>query len=293
APAMAIARNCLDWSRAFLARRAVDGRRLGEYDEIQRIVTAGLADVYAMETAARWSLLTEDLGARWLERFLTKNLLVRGAWRMVDRTVSLHGGEGYETVASKKRRGAPPVPVERAFRDARGLRVAGNVDFQLDNQLGRMVLDRFYTMAVSTAPASPAPATPAGRPPASGFPPLLREDADHLAALVRQVRELAEGLVRDQPDPARLYAGEHTVVLLGRALGELFNAVAVLARASAEDGTTPEQPWQHAELAAVYVREARHRVEGLLARLRAQPRADHAAISRRWLAAPDDQLVRH
>ncbi|MFE1885192.1 acyl-CoA dehydrogenase family protein [Streptomyces diastatochromogenes] len=288
APAMAIARNCLAWSREFIARRTIDGRPLGEYEEIQRTVTATLAEVYAMESAVRWSL-AGGLADRWFERFVTKNLLVRGAWRTVDRTVSLHGGEGFETVASKVRRGAPPVPLERAFRDARGLRIAGNVDFQLDNQLGRMLLAQYY------ADARTATET-AGRHSQTGAPGLSPANQDHLRALARlvhSVREIAVGLVRRYPDPEQLYAKERTVVLLGRIAGELFNAVAVLARAASDDAPTGDEPWQHQELADVHSVEARHRLTGLLARLKAETEPDHAKISRRWLAGSHDRLVRH
>ncbi|MGW1564064.1 acyl-CoA dehydrogenase family protein [Streptomyces sp. NPDC002144] len=285
APAMAIARNCLAWSREFIARRTIDGRPLGEYDEIQRLVTATLADVYAMESAVRWSLVAPGLTDRWFERFVTKNLLVRGAWRIVDRTVSLHGGEGFETVASKVRRGAAAVPLERAFRDARGLRVAGNVDFQLDNQLGRMLLAQYYADAPT--------ATEAMETGAAGLSPA---NQDHLRALVRLVhsaREIAVGLVRRYPDPEQLYAQEHTVVLLGRIAGELFSAVAVLARAASDDTPSGDEPWQDQELADVYSIEARQRLAGLVARLRTATEPDHAKISRRWLAGAHDRLVRH
>ncbi|MFJ9153523.1 acyl-CoA dehydrogenase family protein [Streptomyces sp. NPDC102270] len=289
APAMAIAKNCLAWSREFIARRVVDGRPLGEYDEIQRTVTATLAEVYAMESAARWSLLTDGLSNRWFERFLTKNLLVRGAWRTVDRTVSLYGGEGFETVASKVRRGAVPVPLERAFRDARGLRIAGNVDFQLDNQLGRMLLARFYAAAHTDAGA---PAT-AEESAATGLSPANQDHLRAVTRLVADVRHFATDLVRRHPDPEHLHAKERTVVLLGRIAGELFNAVAVLARAAADDQVADTEPWHHQELADVHSVEARHRLAALFARLRTESEPDHAKISRRWLAGAHDQLVRH
>lgn len=287
APAMAIARNCLAWSREFIARRSIDGRPLAEYDEIQRIVTATLADVYAMESAVRWSLAPESPADRWFERFVTKNLLVRAAWRIVDRTVSLHGGEGFETVASKSRRGAPPVPLERALRDARGLRIAGNVDFQLDNQLGRMLLDRFYSEPAA-ATAAPVPRTEA-----AGLSPANRDHLRVVAELVGDIREIAAGLVKRHPDPEQLYAKEHTVVLLGRIAGELFNALAVLARAASDGTPAGDEPWRHHELADVYGVEARHRLAGLLSRLRTGTEPDHAKISRRWLTGDADRLVRH
>ncbi len=110
APALAIARNCAEWSRDFVVRRTVDGRPLGDYEQIQRLVATTVAEVYAMESVARLGLIGAGLSDRWLEQFLAKNVLVRTAGRIADRTVSLLGAEGFETVASKRRRGAPTFP---------------------------------------------------------------------------------------------------------------------------------------------------------------------------------------
>lgn len=297
APALAIAKRCLGWTREFVARRVIDGRGLGEYDEIQRIVTATLAEVYAMESAVRWSLLDSGLTDRWFERFATKNLLVRGAWRIVDRTMSLYGGEGFETVASKVRRGAVPVPLERAFRDARGLRIAGNVDFQLDNQLGRLLLAEHYAVTETGAEAAneAGPETDGvDADEAGGLSPANRAHLSAVRRHLRDVRRIAVELTHTHPDPEQLYAKERTVVLLGRIAGELFNVTAVLARAGA-DGTPDGDPfWDPQELADVYCVEARHRLTGLLARLEPTTAPDHAKISRRWLdGGGADRLVRH
>jgi alkylation response protein AidB-like acyl-CoA dehydrogenase len=62
-----------------------------------------------------------------------KNVNSETCWRIVDRTTGLLAHEGYETATSKGRRGVEALPVERALRDGRGLRIAGGVDFNLDN----------------------------------------------------------------------------------------------------------------------------------------------------------------
>jgi alkylation response protein AidB-like acyl-CoA dehydrogenase len=81
-PAMAAARNCLMWSRDFVNRRSIDHRPLGDYDQIQRMVSDTMADVYAMDSLARWCLVGSTLTGRWLERFVAKNVLTRTAWRV-------------------------------------------------------------------------------------------------------------------------------------------------------------------------------------------------------------------
>ncbi len=146
APALALARSCAGWSRDFVNRRRIDGLPLGSYDEIRRNVAATLADAFAIESVVAWCLLGEPRQSPddfRIEQSAAKNITSVTCWRAVDRTMSLLAAEGLETAASKAARGAPPLPVERAMRDARALRIAGGVDFLLDKFFGQtVVLDR-------------------------------------------------------------------------------------------------------------------------------------------------------
>ncbi|WP_405808603.1 acyl-CoA/acyl-ACP dehydrogenase [Streptomyces sp. NBC_00210] len=285
-PAVALAKNCVEWTRQFVARRAVNGRPLGSYEQIQRLVAQSLSEVYALESVVRWSLIGSKLADRWLERTLIKNISVRTAWRVVDRTVSLLGGEGIETVRSKTLRGAAPLPVERAFRDARGLRVAGNVDFQLDFTGMCQLLSWLYD--ADRPPAEPLRA--AGYP-AAWTAALSPANAAHLRAAERHLKrfnETCRELVHTHPDRAELFARQRVVVLLGRLAGELFAVLTVLARSgsAAADGTSTDTAQTLAEL---YCADADHRIAGLWRRYVAvsqegRSAPDFAALSGRWLA---------
>lgn len=268
APALAIARNCLDWARDFVNRRAVDGRNLGEYEEIQRNVAESVADVHAMESVARWCLAPAGLADRWFERMVAKNVLVTAAWRVVDRTVSLLGAEGLETEDSKRRRGAPALPVERAQRDARGLRIAGNVDFQLDHQAARTLLAR-------DVPALAEPADPTG----DRIGELSTANRGHVAALARHTHDFAVTCreLRANPD---LFVQERRLVLVGRIAAELLVQSAVLSRAAAHPDTEDV-----ADLCCV---ESAHRLADAQRRLTAENTTgpDAASISRRVLSLP-------
>lgn len=276
APALAIARHCADWGREFTARRTINGRPLGDYDRIQRNLARTLADVYAMDSAVRWSFLGPGRTARWYEQLVLKNVCTVGAWRAVDRTLSLLAAEGYETVRSKRRRGAPALPVERAFRDARALRVMGNVDFQLDLQAGQLLLAR-RLRAPGAAP--------------QGTDDLRIEDAflapadqEHLRAAARQIRELArefDRLVAEQQDRAPLPAQQERLIVLNRIAVELITMCTVLARTSraAEGGDSAAQ-----DLADVWCTDARARLTALWWRAQATAGPDYARVAAAWPA---------
>ena len=273
APALAIARNCLDWSRDFLGRRTIDGRPLADHDRIQRIVTATMADVYAMDAVARWCLLGAGLGDRWLERFVARNVLTGSAWRTVDRTVSLLGGEGVETVRSKRLRGAAPLPVERALRDARMLRLGGNVDFRLDMQATELLLTTAWLGAERPVPDTAETGT--------GALDLTPRNEAHLRSVAGQVRRFAQlcaDATRHRADPTQLLAEQEFLVLAGRVVAELVTAAAVLGRTS-QLGTAAAQ-----DLADVHCTAAAHRLADLWHRLEHADQLEHQKISRGWLS---------
>lgn len=289
APALAVARQCLAWSRRFVASRTIDGRGLAEYDQIQRVVATTLAEVFAMDSVVRWTLLGSGLADRWFERFVTKNICARTAWAIVDRTVSLFGGLGFETSRSKLRRGADPLPLERLFRDARGFRIAGNVDVQLDNQGARLLLARYYAEPdgvgelasdIGLNTARDADLSPANRA--------------HLAAVAQQLHDFARTcreLTGRYPDPALLFAREQTLVLLARIASELFTMSVVLGRTShlAAAGAGDSQ-----DLADVYCTAAADRLADFWRRLVVADEPDYAKISRSWLTESTlDFLLAH
>lgn len=131
-PSLAIARLALEWAREFVGRRVIDGRPLGEYEEIQRSVGEIAAEIHTIETVQQWCLLGLARANTEPELAAAKNITSRAAGRAIDRAMAILGGEGYETARSKAARGVPAHPVERYLRDARALRVAGGVDTMMD-----------------------------------------------------------------------------------------------------------------------------------------------------------------
>ncbi|MFE3077484.1 acyl-CoA dehydrogenase family protein [Nocardia tengchongensis] len=270
--ALALGRRCAEWSRDFVNRRRIDGLPLARYDEVQRRVSLTLAELFAVETIAQWALLSPSPDTLF-EQIAAKPLAARLAWRIADRTATLLGGEGVETAASKLRRGANPLPVERYLRDARILRTTANVDFQIDNQAGQILLARFY---------SDASAPVASRLDAEG---LSSANQRHLAITADLYSELSGTcieLVEKYPDPKELFAREHVVILIAQIASELFTMTAVLARSIDRAETQL--------LAEVYVTDAEHRVRDMLRRLAVELQGagpDYAALSDAWLGGAD------
>jgi alkylation response protein AidB-like acyl-CoA dehydrogenase len=296
APALALARASAGMAREFALRRSVNGRGLGEYDEIQRQLTETLGEIFAIETLAEWGLLADHqagtVNSR-LEQMLAKNVASQGCWRVVDRAMSLLASEGFEVAASKDARGVPPLPMERVFRDARGLRISGGVDFMLDVWLGRYILSSWYL-------DPDAAADPAGDLDLDDSM-LAAGNRAHLSALRTEVAAFARtcgDLVRAYPDPEVLYARERTLILVSQLLNELTTMVLVLARGArlAGDGHPMAQDLADAYCRSGWLRvgEIRRELAGHLAGHQ-EPASEEviADLSREWLHGDGLAFLRH
>jgi alkylation response protein AidB-like acyl-CoA dehydrogenase len=287
--ALAIADSCLQFQRHFVRRRSVNGLPLGRYSAIQDLVAMSVADLFAMDSVVRWCLLgnddTTNMMLRYLDRRAAKNMTTLACWRVVDRTMSLLAAEGAETVGSKARRGAAPLPVERLFRDARILRITGGVDFAVDIWAAEAMLARSY---------DPEPANVAeiesddlGLDP-SRVPGLSPRNRAHLQATAGGARQLARDclrLVRTHPDRDELLTRQRTLGALGRTMGELFAMAVALARAADHIGDDAA----HVQgLADVFCTAARRRLADLRPDLDDADPVEYEAVADRWLQAEPD-----
>jgi alkylation response protein AidB-like acyl-CoA dehydrogenase len=272
---LAIAKLCLAWSRDFVCRRVVDGRPLGDYEEIQRMVAQTAADVFAIEAMIEWIMLSESLADKAPELSAAKNVVSVTCWRAMDRTLSLLAAEGYETQDSKLARGARPLPVERLVRDARGLRISGGVDFLLDLWNARAAITNGYLQPERPAGEATAERMP---PPAALSPRCqahlaqVRSDASALAERSRQfIEQYGEQGLADQ---------EHRLVLLGQIGTGLLGMAVVLAKAArlAQEGDEIGL-----ELADISCSQTRRELAGLWPQLADEPEPGCAAMSAAFL----------
>jgi alkylation response protein AidB-like acyl-CoA dehydrogenase len=279
APALAIAKLCAHWSREFVNRRAIDGRPLGSYDAIQQIVAATLADAFAIESVVEWCLLAESLEDPddfRLEQSAAKNITSVACWRAVDRTVSLLAAEGLETARSKAARGAQPLPVERALRDARALRIAGGVDFLLDKYFGETVVLSRVRDASDPARIDEAPSAPAV---------LSTRNREHLrfvGAGIAAFPAACRRVLREGPLPDRI------PMLANRIANELLTMSVTLSRAAtlAAEGQAQVQ-----DLADVYCAAARHRLAHWWRQAADADEPDYGGVAANWLLDGQPDMV--
>jgi hypothetical protein len=111
----------LELSRKWAAARSQWGQEIGKHEAIAHKLAEMGSTVFAMEAV---SDLAQSLADRKgydirLEAAAAKEWNTVRAWRLVDETMQIRGGRGYESEASLAARGEAPVGVERAMRDLR------------------------------------------------------------------------------------------------------------------------------------------------------------------------------
>jgi alkylation response protein AidB-like acyl-CoA dehydrogenase len=122
AACVGLAKRCLTISRAWAGRRKQWGAPIGKHSTIADKLARMAADTFAMEsmTLLAASRVDRDKHADVrLEAALCKLWATEAAWRIVNDAVQIRGGRGYETAASLKARGEPPIALERMLRDCR------------------------------------------------------------------------------------------------------------------------------------------------------------------------------
>jgi alkylation response protein AidB-like acyl-CoA dehydrogenase len=117
-----MARECLRIAINWAGERVQWGSPVGRHDAIAQKLAKMAADTSVIEAMVLYtsSLVDRDKKADIrIEAAMAKLWGTERAWEIVNETMQIRGGRGYETADSLAARGEEPVPVERFLRDCR------------------------------------------------------------------------------------------------------------------------------------------------------------------------------
>ena len=287
------AKICLEICRRWSKERVQWGKPIGRHEAIAQMLSSMAAHTFAMEAVANLASEMADRGGYdiRLEAAAAKEWNTARCWDIVDDTMQIRGGRGYETERSLAERGEPAIGVERMMRDYRINKIFEGSTEIMHLFMAREMVDRHLQAAGAMAdPRSTLQQKAAALPKMLSFYswwyptrwlgwgrwPRYSEFgrlATHLRFVERMSRKLARasfhGMLVYQ---AGLQNKQAFLFRLVDVANELFAMAATVSRAQAlADAGRPEAK-EAGELADVFCRMGRRRDQGAVRRAVGQRR---------------------
>ena len=140
-PAICIgaAKECLRMTRIWTSTRSQWGQEIGKHQTITDRLARMACDTFAMEAMVELcaNIVDKKNADIRVESAVAKMWATEAYWKIIDDTMQMKGGRGYETAQSLKGRGEVSDPIERMYRDARI-----NLIFEGSSEIMRLILAR-------------------------------------------------------------------------------------------------------------------------------------------------------
>ncbi len=302
-----LAKHCLEVVRGWSATRVQWGVPVWKHEAISHRIADMAATTFAMDAVSRLASQMADRGGYdiRLEAAAAKEWNTVRAWEMIDQTLQIRGGRGYETESSLQGRGEVPIAVERALRDCRINLIFEGSSEVMHLFMAREAVDKHLQVAGAMIdPKNGFKEKLAAMPGILGFyakwyPPLwLRGlgtpsrygDFGALAPHLRFVERAARKLARESFHGMAIYQAkmERKQGFLFRAVDvvmELFAMTAAISRGrQLADDRSPEAATA-AELADLFCRNSRRKVRQLFRDLWSNEDAGKNSIAARVMDA--------
>ncbi len=269
---------CREWS----LERVQWGKPIGKHEAIAHKIADMASITFAMESVAQLATEMSNRGNYdiRLEAAAAKEWNTCRTWEIVDDTMQIRGGRGYETYASQRARGERPVAIERLMRDYRINKIFEGSSEIMHLFMAREAVDKHLQVAGSMIDPRKSSAEKLQALPAiaafyaswypsrwfgkfrtfSEFGPF----ASHLRFVDRSTRRLAReifhGMVVHQ---ARMQHKQGFLFRVVDVANELFAMSATVCRAHAMRRSGHPNASDAAELTDLFCRQARRKVKRL------------------------------
>ncbi len=271
-------RICREWS----SERVQWGKPVGKHEAISHKLADMASTIFAMESVASLSTEMSNRGNFdiRLEAAAAKEWNTCRTWEIIDDTMQIRGGRGYETAQSLKARGDKAEPVERLMRDYRINKIFEGSSEIMHLFMAREAVDKHLQVAGAMIDPDKSPAEKFQALPkiasfyASWYPSRwfagvktfneFGDFAGHLRFVERSTRRLARqvfhGMMIHQ---AGLQNKQVFLFRLVDIANELFAMAATVSRVHAMRRAGLPEATAAAELADLFCRQARRKVRRL------------------------------
>jgi hypothetical protein len=282
-------KQSLKYSREWAKDRVQWGMPVGKHEAVAEKIGFIAATAFALDAVLDLSsiMADEDRNDIRIEAAIAKLYASEMAWKVVDEMVQIRGGRGYETAASLAARGERAVPAEQILRDMRINRIFEGSTEIMKLIIAREAVDQHLAIAGDIIDPNvdlkgkAKTAAKAGGFYAKWFPALTVGKgqnprsyaefgtlASHLRFAERSSRKLARstfyGMSRWQGKMERKQMFLGRIVDIG---AELFAMSASIVRAEMLRTQNPEEGARAYELADLFCKQARLRIDELFHRL--------------------------